>query len=758
MGAKYYGGGGGGNKSPSVAERSRQTTQRSSIDAPAGTLSSKSAQTGTSFSSVAERKQVEAFRAGEQVQTGVIRKDVVKAPTQQSFVKGFGGNIKPITPQAPQGSNVVFSKSNLLGVNTFTPVASRDPYIRDASGNPIGLKAPEVVTAPTPQPQRQAPQFTPAPQQEQQKEFNLFSKKGNFKDFISGGLSQRIQTTKEFTELPKEQQKELGIFALQAAGTQAIFLATAGGAGSYLLQRTALPVAQRLAPTTTRTFIQTASRVQQAIDKRLITSIPVRFGALGAQTYVIGKTGEFVTERTASTKEGVKQFKEVFLPLQSFAGDPFKRDAQGNPIGLKPEPKQVSFFKTETTPETLQPKSFGKRALQDLTLFSTFLPSEEKQLKENIRSYAQLQGLSDAETAKLEKEVLGARGGLAFTELLQLGNIERGVEAFGRRNIGKQFVKSGVQVGEIAEKKVTGEIARRTSLSFLAGGAAEGVLGNLADTQLKGGGVDPLSIFISGGVGAATGGFFGIPTASFKPTRPAVSGAFGFVGNVLDFPFEQIGDVSQDVTERLTRRATGQPRLIPSVQRINRKGTETFILGEAKEFLPSRAPKIIAPNVNFGLPSLAFGQPTKTPTPVRSPRFPTLPTGLPNLFKSPFGQQTPTETKQEFGSTYPIQTPTPTQTQTQLPFNIKTPAAVTTFNMGIPIVTPVSPFFAMPPIPPMFPAASSGRGAGRTQRRYLNELAASQQLFTEQLGFNVQHLLNPIKKPTKTKKGKIKRK
>lgn len=53
---------------------------KSSIDAPAGTLSRTSAQTGTVYGSVAERKAEEAFSAGApSVTTGVIRTDVLQA-------------------------------------------------------------------------------------------------------------------------------------------------------------------------------------------------------------------------------------------------------------------------------------------------------------------------------------------------------------------------------------------------------------------------------------------------------------------------------------------------------------------------------------------------------------------------------------------------------------------------------------------------------------------------------------------------------
>lgn len=57
---------------------------RSSIDKPAGTLSKTSASTGQVFKSVAERKTVEAFRAGEQTVSGVI---VQQPPTSPTFVK-----------------------------------------------------------------------------------------------------------------------------------------------------------------------------------------------------------------------------------------------------------------------------------------------------------------------------------------------------------------------------------------------------------------------------------------------------------------------------------------------------------------------------------------------------------------------------------------------------------------------------------------------------------------------------------------------
>lgn len=65
---------------------------KSSIDKPAGTLSKTSAQSGQVFESVEQRKEVEAFQAGEQKTSGVIRSDVVAPRVEQLRQQAIGDN------------------------------------------------------------------------------------------------------------------------------------------------------------------------------------------------------------------------------------------------------------------------------------------------------------------------------------------------------------------------------------------------------------------------------------------------------------------------------------------------------------------------------------------------------------------------------------------------------------------------------------------------------------------------------------------
>lgn len=327
-------------------------------------------------------------------------------------------------------------------------------------------------------------------------------------------------------------------------------------------------------------------------------------------------------------------------------------------------------------------------------------------LKAQGFSQDEINTLLKLRTAEATAEGAGLVGAAATAEAQGARLINK---AFGNV-FGSQAKKQGFDVGfKISTKQAVsaskGEVRKQASnqvfLQTAKLGFGEGVSQEITQSQIRGEEFDAGRALILGSIGGVAAGTFGGTITSQAIKKKGGGKGVAFVGNLLDFPVELLGDVTAKAGSKTARTVQKTPR------------------GTIFSFVPDGDNFAIQP---FGQTQPIGLTPTQTQKPEgrarggRTPRTPSLSdmlglTPTETRRPKPDGGSRPKPDNKRIPNIIPTQTPTQTPTQSVIPTNI-------------PVLTPL--IRSPPPfVPPFGDLRGKGAGAalGASRKQVKNELA-----------------------------------
>lgn len=300
------------------------------------------------------------------------------------------------------------------------------------------------------------------------------------------------------------------------------------------------------------------------------------------------------------------------------------------------------------------------------------------------------------------------------------------VELLGRESFGYSFGKSQ----QFIKGKEFNELFRYGFKNIAPLGLIEGATQQSLQQDLRLDRKDFKDIGLAGGAGFVSAGLIGGAVVGFT-MRPKSRAVTSFTGNILDVPYEVLGDKTADLVEYLGRK-TGRS-LGPRVAVVTPTPADVFSLGAATEPLGS-AKKVKSEKVGKGRKKTgAFDDFLKFSPNSFSVTEATIPTPA-DIFSDQFvpsdtPPNTPADTTTKEDTIIDTQidsvtdTVTDALTETSTYVNTNTPANTATIITSVPVLTPqirTAPFPFFPPSGDVFGGGGGGvRGAGLA---FVNEL------------------------------------